>query len=162
MTGRVHEWAWGDVGNPTVCGLLPGLRPREVDEDLGTVNVDWRCKNCERMRASIGTSRRLPEPTPIPVVAAPAGELAPHERELLAHATDWDSRWPLHRNHFCADARHADRPTLDALVARGLMIRHAPTELSGGDDIFTVTAIGIAALKGTRRPPTGEAVQQAE
>jgi hypothetical protein len=36
------------------------------------------------------------------------------------------------------------------------MVQHAPTALSGGDDIFTATAIGIAALRGTRRPPTGE------
>jgi hypothetical protein len=82
--------------------------------------------------------------------------LTADERELLAHATGWDSRSPLHRNHFCADKAHASRATLESLVARGLMVQHAPTALSGGDDIFTATAIGIAALRGTRRPPTGE------
>lgn len=154
---RVHEWAWSDVGSRTVCGLTGRqLERAEVVSDLGEREPSRRCGNCERMRASIGMSRRLPEATPIPVVAPPAGELAPHERELLVHATAWGSRWPLHRNHFCAGKDHSDRPTLEALVARGLMVQHAPTALSGGDDVFTATAIGIAALKGTRRPPTGE------
>lgn len=159
---RMHEWAWGDEGRRTVCGLTgQQLLRNEITTDLGNVDVR-RCRNCERMRASIGMSRRLPEPTPIPVVAAPPGELTDAERALMAHATDFDGRWPLHRNHFCADRRHPDRPTIEALVARGLMVQHAPTELSGGDDVFTVSAIGIAALRKKRRPPTGEAAKQAE
>jgi hypothetical protein len=158
---RVHEWAWSDVGSRTVCGLTGRQLDRvEVVSDLGEREPGRRCLNCERMRASIGMSRRLPEASPIPVVPAPPGGLAPNERELLAHATGWDSRWPLFRNHFCAGKAHADRPLLEALVARGLMVQHAPNELSGGDDVFTVTAIGIAALKGTRRPPTGEAANE--
>lgn len=57
MKPRVHEWAWGDVGRRTVCGQTQRLV--FVVLDLGNVVKDERCKNCERMRAAIGTSKEL-------------------------------------------------------------------------------------------------------
>lgn len=60
MKGRrsiaVHEWAARDVGIRTVCGLTrikPGAR---VVRDLGEIVAEYRCKNCDRMRAAIGES----------------------------------------------------------------------------------------------------------
>jgi hypothetical protein len=66
---RMHEWAYGDVGRRTVCGLTGAGIGREQPlvaanaggvtvHDLGDVDVADRCKNCERMRATIGTSKR--------------------------------------------------------------------------------------------------------
>jgi hypothetical protein len=63
---RKHEWAWGDVGVRTVCGLMAGYFNSNLEDhtvhDLGVVGLADRCKNCERMRAAIGTSRKLAEP----------------------------------------------------------------------------------------------------
>ena len=57
-TIRVHEWAAGDAGIRTVCGLTrvkPGAR---VLSDLGEIVKEYRCANCERMRGAIGASRK--------------------------------------------------------------------------------------------------------
>jgi len=57
-TIRVHEWAAGDVGIRTVCGLTrvkPGAR---VLSDLAEIVKDYRCANCDRMRSTIGASRQ--------------------------------------------------------------------------------------------------------
>lgn len=167
---RSHEWAWGAVGRRTVCGLGAGsgissnLDRLAVVVDLGALPAGERCRNCERMRAAIGASRVPPEPAPSPELAeAAAGaaarvELAAGDLEIMAHATAWGSRWPLHRNHFCAGPGHADWSAIAALVARGLMkVSREPSPLSGGDTVFSVTAIGIAALRrANRRAHAGE------
>jgi hypothetical protein len=176
----VHEWAWGDVGRRTVCGLVGfGVRGRaqlarmQVVHDLGPVELADRCGNCERMRAAIGTSRAAALQPPAPsgesaevfeAAAAASGELTERERHIMAHATGWESRWPLYRNHFCAGPSHDAWPTIQALIARGMMrVSREPTPLSGGDTTFCVTAIGIAALKQSKgRAAAGEASQQAE
>jgi hypothetical protein len=58
-TPRIHEWAWGDIRKRTVCGQVVAAAGGRVTvvNDLGAVDLAQRCKNCERMRAAIGTSR---------------------------------------------------------------------------------------------------------
>ena len=176
---RIHEWAWGDVGRRTVCGLVGlGVRGRtrlaayaQVVSDLGAVEDANRCRNCERMRATIGTSSRPVAPEPAAVsaelaavaaqAAERAGELTERERHIAEHTTGWLSRWPLYRNHFCAGPSHDDWPTIQGLIERGLMrVSREPSSLSGGDTVFCVTAIGIAVLK--KAPAkSGEVSEQA-
>jgi hypothetical protein len=158
---RFHEWSWGAVGGRTVCGQSSPAVRRNTVSDLGNVAIDDRCGNCERMRAAIGTSSKpvAPEPeAPSPELAAIAadaaqvvGELTDAERHIIEHSTGWQSRWPLYRNHFCAGPSHDDWSTIQGLIGRGLMrVTREPSALSGGDTVFCVTAIGIAALKQKR------------
>lgn len=169
---RAHEWAWGDVGRRTVCGLVARtqLARMQVVHDLGTIERANRCGNCERMRAAIGTSGKpvanaAPGPGPAPeaseATVAAAGELTASERHILEHSTGWLSRWPLFRNHFCAGPSHDDWSAIQGLIARELMrVSREPSPLSGGDTVFCVTAIGIAALKQKSRAAAGEASKQ--
>lgn len=168
---RVHEWAWGDVGRRTVCGLVRELYRATIVADLGCIELAQRCKNCDRMRAAIGASSKpviSTEPAPIPDVALPecTAGVSDREREILEHATGWLSRWPLFRNHFCASEGDENWSTIQGLIARGLMRKsREPSELSGGDSVFSVTAVGVASLKRrkeTSQPPTSEAAKQAE
>jgi hypothetical protein len=57
---RTHEWAWGHVDKHTVCGLATGHPGQQIHvmHDLSNAAAADRCKNCERMRAAIGTSRK--------------------------------------------------------------------------------------------------------
>lgn len=147
---RVHEWAWGDVGRRTVCGNWARLERLEVVADLGPVELARRCGNCERMRAAIGASSRpviAAEPAaPSPALAV---EVSARELDIMMHATGWESRWPLFRNHFCTSPGGDDWAPIQRLVEVGLMrVSREPSPLSGGDTVFCVTAIGIAALKG--------------
>jgi hypothetical protein len=168
---RFHEWAWGDVARRTVCGQTTPAVQRNTVSDLGNVAIADRCGNCERMRAAIGTSSK-PTTGAAPIfptivgeadLAARAGEVTDRERHILEHSTGWLSRWPLYRNHFCAGPSHDDWPTIQALIERGLMkVSREPSELSGSDTVFCVTAIGIAALKRRRPQHAGEASKQAE
>lgn len=48
------------------------------------------------------------------------------------------------RTHFVTGAGSDDHPHCMALVDAGLMTRRSGSEISGGDDIFNVTAAGIA------------------
>lgn len=74
-------------------------------------------------------------------------ELTSEEKHVLEHSTGWLSREPLFRNHFCAGPGHSDYPTIEALIGRGLMrVARQPSELSGGDFVYAVTASGIEAL----------------
>lgn len=159
---RAHEWAWGDVGRRSVCGIAQRLDRHRIVSDLGAVDPAARCKNCERMRAAIGASSRPVAPEPLPVapgsnlaeavaeIALERKALTDRERGIIEHAVGWRSRWPLYRNHFCAGPSHDDWATIQGLIGIGLMhISREPSPLSGGDTVFAVTAIGIAALKGS-------------
>jgi hypothetical protein len=171
---RFHEWAWGDVARRTVCGQTGATSLRNTVSDLGNVASEDRCGNCERMRASIGTSSKAVSPEPPPVAAgSPLEErltaialerrpLTERELEIMMHATGWESRWPLYRNHFCAGPGHDAWLAIHGLIGIGLMrVSRAPSELSGGDTVFCVTAIGIAALKQkSRAAAAGEAAKQ--
>jgi hypothetical protein len=154
---RVHEWAFGDVGRRTVCG---NGRPLEVVTDLGLVALERRCRNCARLRAAFGTSSKVCELGPeapsaaLTEVAAAAAEQVLAELDersfgIMMHATGWQSRWPLFRNYFCTGEGGDDWAPIQKLVELGLMrVGREPSPLSGGDTVFCVTAIGIAALKG--------------
>jgi hypothetical protein len=63
---RTHEWAWGYVDKRTVCGLATGQPGQQIEvmHDLSKAAAPDRCKNCERMRSAIGTSRKRTEVTP--------------------------------------------------------------------------------------------------
>lgn len=76
-------------------------------------------------------------------------EVSERELEIMMHATGWQSRTPLYRNHFCAGPSHDDWAPIQRLIEVGLMrVTREPSAISGGDTVFGVTAIGIAALKG--------------
>lgn len=47
-----------------------------------------------------------------------------------------------YRNHFTAGEGGGCFAACEQAVADGLMVRHAPSELSGGDYVYTVTAKG--------------------
>lgn len=74
-------------------------------------------------------------------------DLTQAELHLLRHSlgTGECGRKPSHRNHFVTGAGSTDHPTCMQLVDLGLMQRHSGNALSGGDDIFTVTAAGRGA-----------------
>jgi hypothetical protein len=79
-------------------------------------------------------------------------ELSYTERELMEHATAWHHHRRLYRNHFVTGPGTTDWPTVQALCSRGLMMQtRAPSELSGGDAVFTVTEAGIAKLREPQR-----------
>lgn len=167
---RVHEWAWGDVGERTVCGLARDLHRAQVVFDLGGTPDAQRCKNCERMRASIGASSRpiggdRIEPTIVLSPGVVPGEISDLERAILVQATAWESRWPLHRNEFTASADHPAALVIGGLVARGLMkiIREPAANATSSARVYSVTAIGVAALKGKgRAKQSGGTMQPAE
>lgn len=82
-------------------------------------------------------------------IAELAASLTDRELDVMMHATGWQSRQPLYRNHFCASEGHADWSTIQTLIACGLMsCTSEGSALSGGDKVFAVTAIGIATLRG--------------
>jgi hypothetical protein len=76
------------------------------------------------------------------------------ELHVMEHATGWNSREPLYRNHFVTGEGSDDWPIIQGLCQRGLMkMMRKPSALSGGDPVFSVTQAGIELLpkKRTRR-----------
>lgn len=68
---------------------------------------------------------------------------------ILQHALGRDeygrrprSRSDDYRNHYCIGEQCAGFDLCREAVAQGLMVEHAPREISGGDYIFTVTDAG--------------------
>lgn len=77
--------------------------------------------------------------------------MTPEELHILRHALgigDCGTK-PPYRNHFVTGEGNPDHPLCMALVERGLMTRRTGNALSGGDDIFSVTADGRLAAAGT-------------
>ena len=70
---------------------------------------------------------------------------------ILRHAlgTGEAGTKPPFRNHFVTGEGGRDHAVCMALVDRGLMTRRTGSALSGGDDIFSVTADGRLAAAGT-------------
>lgn len=60
-----------------------------------------------------------------------------------------------YRNHFVTGPGSDDFDNCTALVGMGLMKRHNPSALTGGDYCFTVTPAGVdyVALNSPKRPP---------
>lgn len=86
-------------------------------------------------------------------IAELAASLSDRELGVMMHATGWQSRQPLYRNHYCAGEGHHNWSTIQTLVECGLMRCTSECEsvgdaIRGGDKVFAVTAIGIATLRG--------------
>lgn len=61
---------------------------------------------------------------------------------------------PDYRNHVCVGEGSADIVLCREAVSQGLMVEHAPREISGGDPIFTVTDAGKAYIaEHSPKPP---------
>lgn len=75
--------------------------------------------------------------------------------QILQHSLGLDqhSRGQAYRNHFVTGEGSADHPHCMALVDQGLMTRSEGNALSGGDDVFCVTADGRAAVREHSPPP---------
>jgi hypothetical protein len=65
---------------------------------------------------------------------------------ILQHALGLDAhgQGSAHRNHFVIGPGDSDHRECVALVADGLMTRRTGSDLTGGDDLFTVTEAGRA------------------
>lgn len=74
------------------------------------------------------------------------------QREIMRHALGLNRGDRDYRNHFVTGPGSTDYPHCEALVAAGLMTKRAGNALSGGDDIYSVTDAGRAALKAPNRP----------
>lgn len=70
-------------------------------------------------------------------------------REILRHALGLNRGSRDYRNHFVTGPGSTDYPHCEALVSAGLMTKRAGNVLSGGDDIYSVTDAGRAALRAT-------------
>lgn len=77
--------------------------------------------------------------------------------QILQHSLGVDQygNGRQYRNHFCTGPSSADYDYCLALTAEGLMTRRTGSEISGGDDIFHVTAKGVdfVALNSPIEPP---------
>jgi hypothetical protein len=68
-----------------------------------------------------------------------------HKLHILQHSLGLDQygEGRQYRNHFCTGLGSKDWDSCMALVYDGLMKEHHPSELTGGDTLFTVTPKGI-------------------
>lgn len=82
--------------------------------------------------------------------ALPAAEL-----QILRHALGVGDGGleRSYRNRFVTGEGGADHRHCMALVERGFMFQRAGNAITGGDDLFTVTAAGRAAVKEHTPPP---------
>lgn len=69
------------------------------------------------------------------------------QRDIIRHALGRTRADREYRNHFVTGPGSTDYPHCEALVAAGMMTKRAGNVLSGGDDIYSVTDAGRAALK---------------
>ncbi|MET3652510.1 hypothetical protein [Dyella japonica] len=78
--------------------------------------------------------------------------------QILQHSLGVDQfgRGSQYRNHFVTGEGSQDHRACMELVAKGLMTRRLGNALSGGDDVFFVTATGIdyVAVNSPAPPPT--------
>lgn len=83
--------------------------------------------------------------------------------EILQHALGVDrfGRGESYRNHFVTGQGSDDWPDCFVLVFMGLMTRHPGSEISGGNDIFTVTPAGREYVReNSPAPPVLSAAQK--
>lgn len=74
-------------------------------------------------------------------------EMTERERAIMEHATAWQHRSRLYRNHFTAGPEQDDWSVLTGLCERGLMkVRRPPSAEFGGMTVFSVTEGGLRAL----------------
>lgn len=82
--------------------------------------------------------------------------MTPEQIELARHALGLDGRRKVsYRNHFVTGERTRDFPHWIAMVESGDATRRAGPELTGGDDLFRLTAKGARAAlrRGERLNP---------
>lgn len=79
--------------------------------------------------------------------------MTPQQIDLARHALGLpNKRRQSYRNHFVAGPGHSDYTDWEAMVAAGEARKHPASALTGGDAMFTLTAIGAkAALRGRER-----------
>lgn len=78
----------------------------------------------------------------------PNNLLTEQEHEIMTHTLGLNRSLSAFRNHFVTGEGSIDYPICERLVASGFMTKRAGNVLSGGDDIYSVTDAGRAALKG--------------
>lgn len=70
--------------------------------------------------------------------------MSPHQLTILRHALGlYTARGTPYRNHFVTGPGRDDYADCMALVEAGLMERFPGNNLTGGDDVFTVTETGM-------------------
>ena len=85
------------------------------------------------------------------------GYAAPTMLHILQHALGRDQYGrnphggPDYRNHYVAGGE--DVATCREAVAVGLMVEHPPSQITGGDPLFTVTDAGKAHVLANSLPP---------
>lgn len=67
--------------------------------------------------------------------------------EIMRHALGIRRGQREYRNHFCTGPGSDDYANCEALVAAGCMSKRKGSALSGGDDIYHVTATGRAIVR---------------
>jgi hypothetical protein len=88
-----------------------------------------------------------PENLGIPTAGQPALDAAgakpsKPQVEILRHALGLQRGTREYRNYFITGPGSTDYPYCEELVSAGLMERHDPSVLTGGDPMFTVTEEG--------------------
>lgn len=83
---------------------------------------------------------------------APLNIAGPRHLEILMHALGMTTKSQGSRNHYVCGEGGQDHRDCVELVAQGLMARHAPSALTGGEDCFTVTQAGRAYALANRPP----------
>lgn len=69
-----------------------------------------------------------------------------NQTELARHALGLPNKQHTsYRNHFCAGSGHSDYPEWIAMVEQGDASHRKGNDLSGGDDIFWLTAKGATS-----------------
>jgi len=77
----------------------------------------------------------------------------PEQRDILRHALGLGRSDRECRNHFVTGPGSTDYENCEALVAAGLMKRHAGHALTGGDPMFTVTEEGKTVARSNAPNP---------
>jgi hypothetical protein len=80
--------------------------------------------------------------------------MTPEQLTIMQHSLGLDQygRGRAYRNHYCAGGRDAE--LCRDLVTLGYMTEHKPSQLTGGDPLFTVTASGKDYVRnGSPMPP---------
>lgn len=75
--------------------------------------------------------------------------MSPEQLQILRHSLGLDQAGNGHayRNHYVTGEGSTDHPVCMELVEGGFMEKRRPSELTGGDDLFILTAFGKAAAR---------------
>lgn len=73
-------------------------------------------------------------------------ELTVAQDHIIRHSLGLNYKKKPYRNHFCTNKGTTDWPDCMALVKSGHMTRRVGNPITGGDDVFSVTDAGKAAV----------------